>query len=243
MGGGASAPKKESEVKEDAVEVGSVKEADPLQEECFDDKNTEELTSTEINNLAAAREMESEDRLNALDNYWIPITTTPTESIEEINWRPGHELRVTCCTWNMEAKGPPENLSNFAESETFHILAVGSQECMRSIQKSFIFSDKEDWEKAVTTHIGERYVLLESITLVATHLMVFARADVLCHITKSTIAKERVATGIGGAMGNKGGMGISFILGPVNSPHSVSLLFMCAHFAAHQGAIDVRNKV
>eukprot|EP01060_Flectonema_neradi_P029908 TRINITY_DN4247_c1_g1_i1.p1 TRINITY_DN4247_c1_g1~~TRINITY_DN4247_c1_g1_i1.p1 ORF type:complete len:434 (+),score=78.33 TRINITY_DN4247_c1_g1_i1:45-1346(+) len=247
MGAGASAQKKPTPEEEEAHEE---KNAEKEEEEGAVDEDTEtaddikKLSNTELTKLAAEREKESEDRLQTLelDNYWIPIDETERESLTDSDWRPGNDILVTCCTWNMEAKGPPSSLTSFTENSNFHILAVGSQECMRSIQKSFIFSDKEDWEKAVTAHVGDRYTLLESITLVATHLMVFVREDIHTLINKASIAKEKVATGIAGAMGNKGGMGISFIIGQVNSPHSISVLFMCAHFAAHQGAVEDRNK-
>ena len=42
-------------------------------------------------------------------------------------------------------------------------------------------------------------------------------------------------TGLGGAAGNKGGVGIRFLL------HSTSICFVCAHLAAGQSQINDRN--
>lgn len=49
------------------------------------------------------------------------------------------------------------------------------------------------------------------------------------------VAVDIVKTGLGGATGNKGGVGIRFLV------HSTSLCFLCAHLAAGQSQINDRN--
>ena len=49
------------------------------------------------------------------------------------------------------------------------------------------------------------------------------------------VAVDIVKTGLGGAAGNKGGVGIRFLL------HATSICFVCAHLAAGQKEINDRN--
>jgi hypothetical protein len=49
------------------------------------------------------------------------------------------------------------------------------------------------------------------------------------------VAIDTVKTGLGGAAGNKGGVGIRFLL------HSTSMCFVCAHLAAGQSQENDRN--
>eukprot|EP01059_Diplonema_ambulator_P025551 TRINITY_DN42622_c0_g1_i1.p1 TRINITY_DN42622_c0_g1~~TRINITY_DN42622_c0_g1_i1.p1 ORF type:complete len:372 (+),score=43.79 TRINITY_DN42622_c0_g1_i1:64-1116(+) len=143
----------------------------------------------------------------------------------------------------MEGCDAPDDLQKFITPNTHHIYAIGSQECLRSIQKSFIISNKKTWEEAIQATLGPRYVQLKSETLVAIHIVVFVRSDVAAYINGSTVESNSVATGaLGGNLGNKGGVGVGFILGPPGSVHSVSFLFLSAHFAAHQSNIEERNK-
>lgn len=49
------------------------------------------------------------------------------------------------------------------------------------------------------------------------------------------VAVDKVKTGLGGATGNKGGVGIRFLA------HSTSFCFVCAHLAAGQSQVADRN--
>lgn len=49
------------------------------------------------------------------------------------------------------------------------------------------------------------------------------------------VAVDIVKTGLGGAMGNKGGVAIRFLM------HSTSIAFVCAHLAAGQSGVNDRN--
>ena len=52
---------------------------------------------------------------------------------------------------------------------------------------------------------------------------------------KRDVAVDSVKTGLGGAAGNKGGVGIRFLI------HSTSICFVCAHLAAGQSQVNDRN--
>ncbi len=57
-----------------------------------------------------------------------------------------------------------------------------------------------------------------------------------CFEPVADVQSDAIATGIGNKLGNKGGVGVSFSLG------QTSMLFVCAHFSAHQNAVEERNR-
>ena len=59
------------------------------------------------------------------------------------------------------------------------------------------------------------------------------RVELAPHITE--VAVDFIKTGMGGATGNKGTVGIRL------QYHTTSLAFMCSHFAAGQKGITERN--
>ena len=78
-----------------------------------------------------------------------------------------------------------------------------------------------------------RYCLLTFHQLVGVCLYVFVRTELAPAVRE--VAVEDVKTGMGGATGNKGTVGISF------SYRSTSLVFLCSHFAAGQKEVAERN--
>lgn len=54
-----------------------------------------------------------------------------------------------------------------------HIIAIGTQECERSIEKSVVYPSKELWEAFLCDFLSARYELLRSETMAAIHLAVF----------------------------------------------------------------------
>ncbi|KAK9728505.1 hypothetical protein K7432_000987 [Basidiobolus ranarum] len=159
-------------------------------------------------------------------------------------------LKIFCGTWNMYGKPPPKDLDPFIEKPTqktpsvtpylshqtghpYHLLVIGTQECQRPISESVLFPSKEEWEKQLVELLSPQYVLIKSETMAALHLAVFVWRDCR-HWIKATHSAQ-VATGIGGVIGNKGGVGISVLFG------TTSLLFVNSHFTAHQGKVADRN--
>jgi hypothetical protein len=75
--------------------------------------------------------------------------------------------------------------------------------------------------------LGPRYCRLGSVSLRAISLSLWGRRSLRRHVRR--LRASSVATGIGGVVGNKGGVALSLQLG------ELSLLFVGAHFAAHDG--------
>lgn len=143
------------------------------------------------------------------------------------------KLRVFCGTWNMHAKKPQDDLRLWIPLNKYHIVAVGSEECVNSIAKSVVFTSKKQWEDLLKDTLGEEYVLVSSHSLTAIHNIVFVHESVLPLL--SNIQSDAVATGLGNQLGNKGGVGIAFSIG------RTSFAFVNCHFDAHQQNTDKRN--
>ncbi|RKO92534.1 hypothetical protein BDK51DRAFT_41166, partial [Blyttiomyces helicus] len=89
-------------------------------------------------------------------------------------------LRVGIVTWNMNGRLPTADLVPLLGDSTrpapfagCHLLAIGTQECLASIERSMLFRSKEEWEKRLVECVGDRYILVRAETLVAVHLAVF----------------------------------------------------------------------
>ena len=181
----------------------------------------------------------------ARNNHFVRKENDLVECRSARDWVHGQPLKVFVGTWNMEGKGVPGDVREMvggADRDRFHIYAIGAQECLRTIAKSFVNSDKTSWEDLIGRTLGNGYTLLSSSTLVAIHLAVFVRNDVRRCIAANAVESSRVTTGaLGGNLGNKGCVGVAFTVGPVDSSHSVSFLFLNAHFAAHQDNTSERN--
>ncbi|KAF1327190.1 Inositol polyphosphate 5-phosphatase, partial [Globisporangium splendens] len=143
------------------------------------------------------------------------------------------KLRVFCGTWNMHAKKPQDDLRLWIPLNKYHIVAVGTEECVHSIAKSVVFTSKKQWEDLLKETLGEEYVLVSSHSLTAIHNIVFAHESVIPLL--SNIQSDAVATGLGNQLGNKGGVGIAFSIGRTN------FAFVNCHFDAHQQNTDKRN--
>jgi hypothetical protein len=61
-------------------------------------------------------------------------------------------ISIFSVTWNLYGKSatPCDIQLLLPKDKKYHIYAIGSEECMRSIFKSFFYSDKSDWEKMIT---------------------------------------------------------------------------------------------
>lgn len=147
-------------------------------------------------------------------------------------------VRVFTCTWNMNAKAAStaalrEDL--FAASSRFHLCAIGTQECERSIAQSvLISSSKEKWEAQIAAALGSNFTRVATATLSATHLAVYAHTALRPAI--NDVQTAFVPCGVGDVLGNKGGVAVGFNVG------KTAFLFMSAHLAAHQRGVSHRNR-
>eukprot|EP01065_Artemidia_motanka_P037875 TRINITY_DN46778_c0_g1_i1.p1 TRINITY_DN46778_c0_g1~~TRINITY_DN46778_c0_g1_i1.p1 ORF type:complete len:496 (+),score=152.68 TRINITY_DN46778_c0_g1_i1:65-1489(+) len=209
-----------------------------------------DVASPEAREAAELKDRENDQRIQQRQPnsaYLVaPVSQQPPSP--DVDWKPGQALRVWCGTWNMEGGGAPKKdapggqLSDFipAGGGGFHILAVVTQECLRTIAKSFLQSDKSEWEDALQAHLGDGYIRTGCHTLMATHIVVFVRDDVMQFVDPCRVASAHFSTGLaGGAVGNKGGVGVSMCIAAGEA--LLSVLFVGAHFHAHQGAVDARN--
>ena len=144
------------------------------------------------------------------------------------------KIKILCLTWNMFGKAPPVDLNELLPRYSrHHLYAITTQECLRSIGKSLLYSSKKQWEVLVRNHLGEEYTQISAGTIGATHLLVFCHESLLHLITG--LETRTIATGVGNIIGNKGAVAASFSLG------GSSLLFVGCHLAAGQGSVVQRN--
>lgn len=116
----------------------------------------------------------------------------------------------------------------------YHIVAIGTQECERSIEKSVLYPSKEVWESYLCEYLQARYSVIKSETMAAIHLVVFVKNELAPFV--SIVKSASVATGIGNVVGNKGAVAVGLMLGSAKS-----FLFISSHFTAHQSKIAERN--
>jgi hypothetical protein len=59
-------------------------------------------------------------------------------------------LSIYAVTWNLYGKSAtPNDIKALLPEQKYDMYVIGSEECMRSIFKSFFFSDKSHWEKMI----------------------------------------------------------------------------------------------
>jgi hypothetical protein len=143
-------------------------------------------------------------------------------------------ISILAGTWNLQGNDwDPRTLPDFISPGFHDIYVICTQECMHSIATSLLLPSKAEWVEALIDLFGSGYFQVGEETLQAMHIVVFAKTKLKNHI--SDVSTASVATGIAGIIGNKGGVGVSFQLG------QSSLLFVCAHFHAHQNEVKERN--
>ena len=97
----------------------------------------------------------------------------------------------------------------------------------------FLYNQKSPWQ-TVVTEIGSPLKGLDYAASHVTNEHMHLKVRRLC--CNRDVAVDKVKTGLGGATGNKGGVGIRFLV------HSTSFCFLCAHLAAGQSQVNDRNE-
>eukprot|EP01083_Nonionella_stella_P052497 139270_1 len=109
------------------------------------------------------------------------------------------------------------------------VYVVGFQECGSK--------EREEWIRYVLTHINfvnkKEFMVLTARNMM--EIVVFIVVSVDIEKSISCVETARVATGIGGVLGNKGGIGISLCI------EQTSFLFVLAHFAARAERLEQRK--
>ena len=87
---------------------------------------------------------------------------------------------------------------------------VGTQEALGGIVKSMFKSSKAPMNNMISQTLGPNYVMLSSVSLTATHLVIFVSKRLSPLI--SNVHVDTLATGFKNKLGNKGAVKISFKL-------------------------------
>ena len=83
------------------------------------------------------------------------------------------------------------------------------------------------WFGVIQTHLGDDYAPVESAVLLQMRLIVFAKTSIKSEIDDIDTATE--GTGLGGVVGNKGGLVVRFTC------RDTTFAFISCHLAAHEG--------
>jgi hypothetical protein len=89
-------------------------------------------------------------------------------------------------------------------------------------------TSKKVFDQALGMRLGPNYCLVRSVSLQATHMVVFARRELVPHISFSSSQVVKIG-GDKGSFANKGGVRICFKLA------SSYLCFVGTHMSAHSG--------
>jgi hypothetical protein len=152
--------------------------------------------------------------------------------LEDLN--EGDELRVLFFTWNLFGRNCPRSVKNLIGPKTMkhHLVAFGTEECLRSIGQSLIYQSKREWEGRLSSELGHEYVKVGSHTLNAIHVIVFAHNSIVKLI--SDVESQDIATGLGNVIGNKGAVAVAFKL------KGNSFIFLNCHLESGQNANPAR---
>ena len=147
-------------------------------------------------------------------------------------------------TWNVNGKVPKRIKPWLKMSRAPHIYVLGLQE-MVDLSTLNVVSDQITasrclaWEQRVPKSLralysGKEYELIASKYMVGLCLLVFADKERIIPHVRSVMTSS-IATGIGGIVGNKGGIGVSFLL------RDTRICFVNTHLAAHRDNVKSRN--
>ena len=145
------------------------------------------------------------------------------------------KLKICCLTWNMHGLLPNDKQIQelLNPHKNYDIYAIGSEECLRSIFKSFFLCDKTEWEERLVKYFGGKYRIIATSTLCAIHLAIFVRTSLIKNI--SNLKMNCVKTGANNLLGNKGAVGISFQI------FNLSISIINCHLSARYAKSEKRN--
>lgn len=136
----------------------------------------------------------------------------------------------------MEGRVPSaQDLKNLLHPEAIHhdIFCIGSQESLKTIAGSMLTPSKEALNRMVAACLGDNFKMVSSVSLQATHLVVFVHISLIPLI--SEVSHDDIATGFKNMLGNKGAVTVRFKLG------HTSIRVVNAHFHSGQSQIEMRN--
>uniref|UniRef100_UPI00358FA077 inositol polyphosphate 5-phosphatase OCRL-like isoform X2 n=1 Tax=Myxine glutinosa TaxID=7769 RepID=UPI00358FA077 len=150
------------------------------------------------------------------------------------------DVRFFVGSWNVNGRSPPENLKAWLSCDPRppDVYCIGFQEVDLS-KEAFLFQEsfrEKEWLTAISSglHPLATYGRVRLVRLVGMMLLVFIRKDLETKVTNTMF--DSVGTGLMGRMGNKGGVGVHFML------HDTAVCVVNAHLAAHMDDVDRRNQ-
>lgn len=163
----------------------------------------------------------------------MPIPTSDSVVIDSEMFH-GNRLKLKIITFNMNGKSfsSAKQKLSFMKPNSFHIYVFASQECERSIEKSFFNEKKKKWMGLLSEIFAKEYEFVASINQMAMHLIVMVKKPLEKYI--SNIYTQKICCGWKNRVGNKGAVAISFSFG------GSRLMFINCHLAAHQNNIQQR---
>ena len=207
----------EGQIKEEISSSSSSGDIQELQPE----KEIVEASQTHLGMQSVSRKIEK------LPVFLWEYKEVPSQSTKK-------SIKIYTLTWNMFGKAPPDDISIlFPKRSGHHIYIVCTQECLRSIGSSLFYSSKKTWELKLQETLGLNYYLFAANTLGATHVAVFAHFSLKNLLSEPTL--QKVSTGFGNVVRNKGAVSVKFLVG------STSVLVVGCHLASGQGKVVSRN--
>ena len=113
------------------------------------------------------------------------------------------------------------------------IYVIGSQESLASITGSIFTPSKEKMNQMVQECLGENYAMVSSVSLQATHMVIFMHVRLFPLLKK--IETDTLATGWKNLMGNKGAVKVSFTFA------RKTFTFINCHLHSGQNGVHKRN--
>jgi hypothetical protein len=122
--------------------------------EIKNDKSLEKIFALNLNS-DGSEIIKSPSKLLRLNN---PVRKSKTYGVEKLVLGISHttkpklteRLSIHCVTWNLYGKtATKDDIKALLPEKKYDIYAIGSEECMRSIFKSFFYSDKTHWEQMI----------------------------------------------------------------------------------------------
>ena len=179
-----------------------------------------------------------------------PVTGSRIASLQSD--RKHLDIRVRVCTWNCGNAAPSGFLRDIFQAAPTNaartqedIVVLGLQESVfnaeggeelktsskaKQVLKGSVGMKSpldEFWVDATSEALGDGWNVVSMATLGEMRLLVFARSAIVSAISEIETAQE--ACGIGGVVGNKGGLVVKFKV------NNTSLCFISCHLAAHEG--------
>ncbi|EMR08552.1 hypothetical protein PNEG_03033 [Pneumocystis murina B123] len=174
--------------------------------------------------------------MNTSEEYWVYERL----SLQRSSFIESRDLRIKICTWNVNGKGPIEDLSEWLLykvcDQCVELYAIGLQEVDLSTE-AYLRNDntKENlWDKAIISVLGDHYEKIVSKQLVGILLFIYAHKIISPSLT--SVMTSFVGCGIMGIMGNKGAVAVRLTI------WDTVFCFVNSHLAAMKSQVERRNQ-